>query len=135
MTPVWLPLAVLLAGVLFGLVFGLPMAFTLGSSSIIAAFIFLGPGSLSYVAINTYGTMRMLILIAMPLFIFMAIILERAGIAEALYGALHQWMGPLKGGLAMGTVLICTAIAAMSGVTTTGVVTMGLIALPIMLNA
>ena len=134
MTSVWLPMAVLFAGILFGLVFGLPMAFTLGGSSIIAALIFIGPVGLSYVATNTYGMMRYLVLIAMPLFIFMACVLERSGVADALYAAMHQWLGPVRGGLAMGTVLICTIIAALSGVTTTGVVTMGLIALPIMLK-
>lgn len=132
--PVWLPLAVLLAGIVFGLVLGLPMAFTLGSASVIAAWLFIGPECLSYIAQNTYGMARNLILIAMPLFIFMACVLERSGVADALYSAMHQWVGPLRGGLAMGTVLICTVIAAMSGVTTTGVVTMGLIALPIMLE-
>jgi len=127
-------MVVLFAGILFGLVFGLPMAFTLGGSSIIAALIFIGPVGLSYVSMNTYGMMRYLVLIAMPLFIFMACVLERSGVADALYAAMHQWLGPIRGGLAMGTVLICTIIAALSGVTTTGVVTMGLIALPIMLK-
>ncbi len=128
------PLWVLLAGIFFGLTLGLPMAFTLGSASVIVAFIFIGPQSLAYVATNTYGYMRMLILIAMPLFVLMACVLERCGVADDLYAAMHQWLGGLRGGLAIGTTLICTIVAAMSGVTTTGVVTMGLIALPIMLK-
>ncbi len=64
----------------------------------------------------------------------MACVLEKCGVAHALYDFMQQLLGPLRGGLAMGTVLICTLIAAMSGVTTTGVVTMGIIALPIMLK-
>lgn len=131
---IWLPVAILFASLFLCLVLGLPMAFTLGGSAIIAALFFLSPKTLVFTAMNTYGMMRNLILIAMPLFIFMAVVLEKSGIAEALYEALHQWMGPIKGGLSMGTVLICTAIAAMSGVSTAGVVTMGLIALPIMLE-
>jgi len=73
-------------------------------------------------------------LAAIPLFVLMAMLLERAGVAEDLYAAMHRWMGPLRGGLAAGTVLICTIMAAMTGLSATGVVTMGLIALPAMLE-
>jgi tripartite ATP-independent transporter DctM subunit len=73
-------------------------------------------------------------MVAGPLFVFMAIMLQKAGIAEALYSAIHRWMGPVRGGLAIGTVIICTLFAAMSGISAVGTVTMGLIALPEMLN-
>ena len=134
MTEFWIPIAILFGGLMFGLVFGLPMAFTLGGSAIITIYFFMGPQSLANVVLNTFGIMRALVLIAVPLFVLMACVLERSGIADALYAAMHQWLGRLRGGLAMGTVLICTIIAAMSGVTTAGVVTMGIVALPIMLN-
>jgi tripartite ATP-independent transporter DctM subunit len=130
----WLPIVYLAGGLVLGLVTGLPMAFALASSSIIVAWIFVGPMSLPFVATNIFGMMSNMVLIAMPLFIFMACVLEKCGVAHALYDFMQQLLGPLKGGLAMGTVLICTVIAAMSGVTTTGVVTMGIIALPIMLK-
>jgi len=131
---VWLPIAILFAGLFFGLALGLPMAFTLGGTAVIVALIFLGPGTLAFTALATLSYMRSLIMIAMPLFILMAVVLERSGIADSLYTAMLQWMGPLKGGLAIATVFICTMIAAMSGVSTAGVVTMGIIALPIMLR-
>ncbi len=134
MTELWLPIIILFGGLFFFLILGLPMAFTLGGVAIIAAFLYMGPQSLSFVATNTFGVMRKLILIAMPLFVFMACVLERSGIADDLFAAMHQWLGPLRGGLAIGTVVISTIIAAMSGISTTGVVTMGLIALPIMLK-
>jgi tripartite ATP-independent transporter DctM subunit len=73
-------------------------------------------------------------LLAIPLFIFMAMILERAGVADDLYTMMHRWMGPVRGGLAMGTVLICAIFAAMSGISATATVSMGLIALPAMLK-
>jgi tripartite ATP-independent transporter DctM subunit len=130
----WLPLVVLLGGLGAGLVTGFPMAFTLASSSILASWIFMGPQSLPFVATNVFGMMSHMVLIAMPLFIFMACVLEKSGVTQDLYDFMHQLLGPLRGGLSMGTVLICTIIAAMSGVTTTGVVTMGIIALPIMLK-
>jgi len=134
MTEFWLPLLVLFGGLFLFLVLGLPMAFSLGGVAIIAAFFYIGPESLNFIATNTFGVMRKLVLIAMPLFIFMACVLERSGVADALYDAIRQWVGPLRGGLSMATVLVCTVIAALSGISTTGVVTMGLIALPIMLN-
>jgi tripartite ATP-independent transporter DctM subunit len=130
----WLPIIVLIGGLAFGLITGFPMAFTLASSSIIASWIFIGPQSLPYVATNVFGMMSSMVLIAMPLFIFMACILEKSGVTQDLYAFMHQLLGPLRGGLSIGTVLICAIIAAMSGVSTTGVVTMGIIALPIMLK-
>jgi len=74
------------------------------------------------------------LLIAIPMFIFMGVILERSGIADDLYKAFHNWMGPVKGGLAIGTVIICTLFAAMVGLTGPATVTMGLVALPSMLK-
>lgn len=129
-----LPLSVLFGGLALGLIFGLPMAFTLGCSALFAGLVYQGTSIFPVVVRNTYGPMLYLVMIAVPCFIFMAAVLERSGIADDLYAAMHQWLGPLNGGLAMSTVLICTVIAAMSGVSTAGVVTMGLIALPIMLK-
>jgi len=130
----WLPIMYLAVGLVLGLVTGLPMAFALASSSIVVAWIFVGPMSLPFVATNIFGMMSSMVLVAMPLFIFMACVLEKCGVAHALYDFMQQLLGSIRGGLSMGTVLICTLIAAMSGVTTTGVVTMGIIALPIMLK-
>jgi tripartite ATP-independent transporter DctM subunit len=130
----WIPMAVLITGLMMGLISGFPMAFTLAGTSVIAAVIFLGPDSLGFVATNVFGMMSNMILIAMPLFIFMACVLEKSDVAHDMYAFIHQMLGPLRGGLAMGTVFICAIIAAMSGVSTTGVVTMGIIALPIMLK-
>ena len=130
----WLPIMYLAGGLVLGLITGLPMAFALASSSIVVAWIFVGPMSLPFVATNIFGMMSSMVLVAMPLFIFMACVLEKCGVAHALYDFMQQLLGSIRGGLSMGTVLICTLIAAMSGVTTTGVVTMGIIALPIMLK-
>lgn len=129
-----LPLSVLFGGLALGLIFALPMAFTLGTSAIMAGLVYQGPTIFPIVVRNTYGPMLYLIMIAVPLFIFLAAVLERSGIAEDLFAAMHQWFGPVGGGLAMAVIVITTIIAAMSGVSTAGVVTMGLIALPIMLK-
>ena len=129
-----LPVLTLVGGLLFGLITGFPMAFTLSSSAIVTAFFFFGAQTLPFVATNVFGMMSSMVLIAMPLFILMACILEKSGVAEDLYAFMYQALGPVRGGLSMGTVLICAIIAAMSGVSTTAVVTMGIVALPIMLK-
>jgi tripartite ATP-independent transporter DctM subunit len=74
------------------------------------------------------------VLLAIPLFILMASILQRSGIADALYGTIHKWFGGLNGGLAAGTVIIAAMFAAMSGVAAAATVSLGLIALPAMLK-
>ena len=129
-----LPVLTLVGGLLFGLITGFPMAFTLSSSAIVTAFFFFGAQTLPFVATNVFGMMSSMVLIAMPLFILMACILEKSGVAEDLYAFMYQALGPVRGGLSMGTVMICAIIAAMSGVSTTAVVTMGIVALPIMLK-
>jgi TRAP-type mannitol/chloroaromatic compound transport system permease large subunit len=72
---------------------------------------------------------------AVPLFIFMAAVLEKAGIIEELFDVIYKWLGALKGGLASATVVACTLLAAMVGVVGATEVTMGMIALPAMLRA
>jgi tripartite ATP-independent transporter DctM subunit len=74
------------------------------------------------------------VLISVPLYIFMASILETSGVADDLFTMMHKWFAPVPGGLAMGTIVICTIFAAMSGVSAAATVTMGLIALPAMMK-
>ncbi|MDH5395669.1 MAG: TRAP transporter large permease subunit, partial [Gammaproteobacteria bacterium] len=73
-------------------------------------------------------------LAAIPLFIFMASMLERAGLIEEMFDVVYKWMGGLNGGLAAATILASTILAAMVGVIGAAVVTMGIIALPAMLK-
>jgi tripartite ATP-independent transporter DctM subunit len=121
--------------VLFALIFlGVPLAFALGSAAIIFSYFLLGPKSLYLLTSRTSGAMFNYVMLAVPLFMFMANVLERSGLADDLYHAFHIWMGPIRGGLAIGTVLICTAMAAMSGVSAAAVLTMGIIAVPAMLK-
>jgi tripartite ATP-independent transporter DctM subunit len=128
-------MALLLFIVLFALIFlGVPLAFALGSVAIIFSYFLLGPKSLYLLTSRTSGAMFNYVMLAVPLFMFMANVLERSGLADDLYHAFHIWMGPIRGGLAIGTVLICTAMAAMSGVSAAAVLTMGIIAVPAMLK-
>ena len=116
------------------LVTGLPIVFCLGSTGIIFAYYLWGPAALGLVSTNLFGMMSTLTLIAIPLFVFMAYMLQSSGIGENLYEMMHRWFGPVNGGLAMGTVAICAVIAAMSGLSAAGTLSMGVIALPAMLK-
>lgn len=128
-------LTILLFLTLLGtLILGLPLVFCFGGTTIVFILWQWGPEALFMVASTAYGEWTSYILLAVPLFIFMANILERSGIAEDLYEMMYRWMGPLRGGLAMGTVAICAIFAAMAGISAVATVTMGLIALPSMLK-
>ena len=78
----------------------------------------------------TWGTMNNFVLVAIPLFIFMAMVLEKSALVEDLYTAFYKWSGPLRGGLAVATILVGAVIGAVSGVVAAGVIGLGLIALP-----
>jgi tripartite ATP-independent transporter DctM subunit len=124
---------------LFGSMFlllasGLPVAFVLGGLATVFTAIFWGPESLFIVVARTYSMMSSTTLVAAPLFVLMATVLERSGVAEDLFEMMYRWSGGVKGGLAVGTVFACTLIAAMSGIASTGVVVMGVMALPAMLK-
>lgn len=113
---------------------GTPLTFVLGGISVIFIYFEMGPDALYLLASKMWETMYNPTLVAIPLFVFMAILLEKSGVANDLYEMMHQWWGGVRGGLAIGTVLICVIFAAMSGVSGAAVVTMGTIALPKMLE-
>ena len=113
---------------------GLPMAFSLAGSGLIFSIFVWGVNSISLFVYKVYSTWDTVVLVAIPLFIMMGAVLERSGIAEDLYRLMYGTIGRLRGGLAMGTVLICTIFAAMTGISGAATVSMGLIALPSMLK-
>lgn len=119
---------------LFFLMLGTPLAFVLGGVSVVFLYFEMGPIGFYLLASKMWETMQSPTLMAIPLFVFMAILLEKSGVANDLYDMMHQWWGGLRGGLAIGTVLICVIFAAMSGISGAAVVTMGTIALPKMLE-
>ncbi len=129
----------LAAAIMFGalvvvLFSGLPLAFALGGLSLALAYLMWGPNSMLLVAVQSWDVMTSYFLVAIPLYIFMANMLQRSGIIEDLFSVMQMWFGPLRGGLAIGTVVICTLIAAMTGVVGAAVATMGILALPAMLG-
>ena len=90
------------------------------------------PG-LTLVVSRVFTLMGNYVLVSVPLFIFMACVLERAGIAEAIFRAAHVWAGRMRGGLAVAVIISCALMATMVGVIGAEIVTMGVVALPAML--
>lgn len=124
----------ILFGSLFALIFlGVPLTFALGSTAVVLGWSLWGVNSLSLIANQINGTIFNYTLAALPFFLFMANVLKHAGIAEDLYDTMYQWTSGLRGGLAIGTVIACALIAAMTGVSAVGVIAMGTLALPAML--
>lgn len=119
---------------LFFLVLGLPLTFVLGGVSVIFLYFTWGPDAFYMVASQIWSTMGNFTLVAIPLFVFMAMLLERTGVAKDLYRMMYLWWGGLRGGLAIGTLAICAIFAAMCGISGAAVVAMGTIALPSMLE-
>src|SRR5690606_38286909 len=131
--PEWLTL-ILFGSLVFLLLLGLPLVFELGGGATLFIIQFGGCVGLPFLANRTYMAMDMFLLVAVPMFIFMGAMLQRCGIAEDLYELMYHWMGGLRGGLAAGTVLICTLFAAMVGISGAATTSMGLLALPSMLK-
>ena len=113
---------------------GLPLAFATGAVAVVFAVVLFGMPGLTLIVSRMYTLMGNYVLVSVPLFIFMACILERAGIAEAIFRAVHVWAGRLRGGLAVAVIISCALMAAMVGVIGAEIVTMGVVALPAMLE-
>ena len=133
-------LAILMVVAVCGfLFFGYPVALTLGGVSL--AFAALGhiTGAMSFSFIGAlpqrvFGVMTNEVLLAIPLFIFMGVMLERSRIAEELLETMGRLFGTLRGGLGISVAIVGTLLAAAKGVVGATTVTMGLIVLPTMLR-
>lgn len=121
-------------GLIIGLLLGHPLAFVLGGLAVIFGYIGWGPGCYGMFMNRIYGIMDNYILIAIPLFIFMAQILDQSGVAEGLFDAMRRLFGPVKGGIAIAVVVVSTLFGACTGIIGASVVTMGLLGLPVMLK-
>ncbi len=131
-------LTVLMFVALFVALFlGHPLAFSLGAIAVLFGYLGWGGNweALFYLFANkTWGIMTNYVLVAIPLFIFMAQMLNYSGVAERLYHSLHILMGPTRGGLALATIVVCTIFAASTGIIGASVVAMGLLAAPSMIQ-
>jgi len=111
---------------------GAGLAFVLGAIAFISTILLWGPAALIVAVLNTFETMTSEALMAIPLYVLMASILQKSAIIDALYDAMETWFSRLNGGLAVGTIAICTILAAMTGVVGAAVAAMGILALPSM---
>ena len=116
------------------ILYGFPVAFTLGGLSMIYALCFLDAGSFSAMPPRIMGIMSNFVLIAVPLFIYMGIMLEKSGLAESLLETMAILFGRMKGGLAISVIIVGAMLAASTGIVGATVITMGLISLPTMLK-
>ncbi|MDE7241631.1 TRAP transporter large permease subunit [Desulfovibrio sp.] len=112
---------------------GLPIVYCLGSVGTLAAVFLWGDGALDVVYFATLELMNNVVLTAVPLFIFMGFVLHESKIAKDLFDTVYLWSGRMRGALGIGTVLICALMAAMLGVSSATVLSMGVIAVPAML--
>lgn len=116
------------------LLVGYPVAFTLGAVAMFYGSIFLGMDFFQLLPLQIWGVMTNFTLLAVPLFVFMGIMLDKSGLAEDLLETMGLLFGRIRGGLALSVIVVGALLAATTGVVGATVVTMGIIALPIMLK-
>jgi len=116
------------------LLLGFPVAFTLGAVSLAFGGVFLGLEFFDLLPLRIWGIMTNFTLLAVPMFVFMGVILEKSGLAEALLETMGRLFGRVRGGLAVSIIVVGALLAATTGVVGATVVTMGVIALPAMLK-
>lgn len=133
------------------LMVGFPVAFTFGAVSIIFGFLYSvidtmaydgtfyeglisGIDMFSFMPYRIFAIMKNTILIAVPLFIFMGVVLQKTKIAQDLLESMGQLFGNIRGGLAISTILVGSLLAASTGVVGASVIAMGVISLPVMLK-
>lgn len=127
-------LIIMFGGLSLFLLAGLPVAFVLGGLSVIFTVVFWDSSALVVLVLQMFDTMQSEALLGIPLYIFMAMLLQRSDVIRDLYTAMELWFGRVRGGLAIGTVVICLVMAAMTGVVGAAVTAMGILALPEMLK-
>jgi len=128
----WALVMLLVAVVL--LLLGYPVAFTLGATAMAFGGIFLGLDYYNLLPLRIWGIMHSYTLLAVPLFVFMGLVLEKSGLAEELLENMGRLFGKVNGGLCVSVVAVGALLAATTGVVGATVVTMATIALPVMLK-
>lgn len=127
-------LLLLAAFVLLIIVLGMPIAFATGLIAVVFCAVFADLDSLAIVTFRTYGFVNSYVLLSVPMFLMMASILDKSGVAHDLYDALKIWAGRLPGGVGVMTLIAATVMAAMTGIIGGEVILLGLVALPQMLR-
>ncbi|MBM3547415.1 MAG: TRAP transporter large permease subunit [Alphaproteobacteria bacterium] len=113
---------------------GMPLAWVTMTLAVTCTLLWLGPTGLPLVSSRVLGFVSEYVFVAVPLFVLMASIMERSGVAKDLYDAMYLFAGGLPGGVAVQTTLVATVMAAMTGIIGGEIVLLGLLALPQMLR-
>ena len=116
------------------LLLGFPVAFTIGGVSLAFGLYGFGPSFFQLLPLRIWGTMTNFTLLAVPLFIYMGVMLEKSGLAEELLEAMALVFGKVKGGLAISVIFVGALMGASTGIVGATVVTMGLLSVPTMLR-
>lgn len=116
------------------IMFGFPVTFTLGGTAMIFGVIGFGWNFFNLLPLRVWGVMSNVTLMAVPLFVFMGVMLERSGLADKLLNTMGLVLGRLRGGLAASVVIVGALLGASTGIVGATVVTMGLLAVPTMLR-
>jgi tripartite ATP-independent transporter DctM subunit len=128
-------LSVLIVGAMITLMLlGLPLAWSIGAVAVGLVLYQFEPSVMMMLVARVMDMALNYTLLAVPLFVLMAGILQRSGVAEELFNAVHIWAGNLRGGLAVGTIIANAIMASMVGIIGAEIVTFGMIALPEMLS-
>ncbi|MDB2617842.1 TRAP transporter large permease subunit [Candidatus Pelagibacter bacterium] len=125
---------ILIVGLLALISIGVPMGFASGFMGAVLVFLYIGEHALGILLSRYYSLVVTYSFLSVPLFIFMASLLERSNIARDLYDALNAWLRKTRGGVGVVTAIMATIMAAMSGIIGGEIVLLGLIALPQMLR-
>ena len=127
-------LLMLAAFVLLIIVLGMPIGFATGLIAVVFCAVFADLDSLAIVTFRTYGFVNSYVLLSVPMFLMMAAILDKSGVAHDLYDALKIWAGRVPGGVGVMTLIAASVMAAMTGIIGGEVILLGLVALPQMLR-
>ena len=118
----------------FFLFMGHPLAFVLGGVGVFFGFVFIGPHFFGIFMDRIFGTMDNFVLVAITLFILMGNFLAMSGVADNLFKAMRILLGPIRGGVGIAVVAVCIVFAACTGIIGASVVTMGLLAGPMLIR-
>ena len=126
---------VLFGLVVIGVLFGFPLAFVLGGVTVTVGLLLFGVDATAWIAYSRiFKIMTNYILLAVPGFVFMGVMLGNSGLTERMFSSLYVWLGGLRGGLAIVTVLTGTILAATVGIIGASVTALAIIALPEMVK-
>ena len=124
----------MIGGLIIGMASGFPVPFVMLGISFIVGILGAGTGFFDMMYLRMFEAMQNYILVSIILFIFMGVMLDKSGMGDKLFRSAHILLGRLPGGLALAVVVVCTIMAASTGIIGAPVMIMGMVALPVMLK-